>query len=201
MRFRTITSKLLAVYIPLVLLSVGTLFVGVEVEFYYKQRAELIEELQQIADIHSKSLAAATWEYDTDRLAATAREIALLPHVQGFRIRDSSDEILAESGDPNLPVALPRGVLTKEIEAILDEHLPRLVSADHLVLQPASGISENHDWWPLAEQLAFRLGEPLLAEGVSRPRPPGSPTLVDGVFTTRREGEFGLCSWVTRRQS
>ena len=59
-----------------------------------------------------------------------------------------------------------------EIEAILDARLPRLVPGDRLIVQAASGITENHDWWPLAEQLAFRLGEPLLAEGVSRPRPP-----------------------------
>ena len=59
-----------------------------------------------------------------------------------------------------------------EIEAILDARLPRLVPADRLVVQAASGITENHDWWPLAEQLARRLGEPLLAEGVSRPTRP-----------------------------
>jgi hypothetical protein len=59
-----------------------------------------------------------------------------------------------------------------EIEAILDARLPRLVPRDRLIVQAASGITENHDWWPLAEQLAVRLGEPLLAEGVSRPTRP-----------------------------
>jgi hypothetical protein len=59
-----------------------------------------------------------------------------------------------------------------EIEAILDARLPRLVPRDRMIVQAASGITEDHDWWPLAEQLALRLGEPLLAQGVSRPRPP-----------------------------
>jgi nicotinamide riboside kinase len=57
-----------------------------------------------------------------------------------------------------------------EIEAILDARLPRLVSRERLILQPASEITETHDWWPLAEQLAARLGEPLMAPGVSRPK-------------------------------
>jgi hypothetical protein len=59
-----------------------------------------------------------------------------------------------------------------EIEAILDARMPRLVPRDRLVVQAASGITETHDWWPLAEQLAMRLGEPLLAEGVTRPARP-----------------------------
>jgi hypothetical protein len=60
-----------------------------------------------------------------------------------------------------------------EIEAILDARLPRLVPRDRLVIQPASGITENHDWWPLAQQLARSLAEPLLAEGVPEPSRPG----------------------------
>ena len=63
-----------------------------------------------------------------------------------------------------------------EVEAILDVCLPRMLEDDQLLTLPASEITENHDWWPLAEQLALRLGEPLLAQGVSRPtrrhRPP-----------------------------
>ena len=59
-----------------------------------------------------------------------------------------------------------------EIEALLDARLPRLVPRDRLITQPASGITENHDWWPLAERLAVRLGEPLLAEGVTEPTRP-----------------------------
>jgi hypothetical protein len=57
-----------------------------------------------------------------------------------------------------------------EVEAILDAHLPRLVPRDRLVRQPASDITESHDWWPLAERLANLIGEPLLASGVTRPQ-------------------------------
>jgi nicotinamide riboside kinase len=62
-----------------------------------------------------------------------------------------------------------------EVEAILDARLPRLVPRDRLMLQPASQVTEAHDWWPLAERLAARVGEPLLAEGVTR-APVRAPT-------------------------
>jgi hypothetical protein len=57
-----------------------------------------------------------------------------------------------------------------EVEAILDAKLPRLVPRDRMVREAASRVTEAYDWWPLAEQLAARVGEPLLAEGVVRPK-------------------------------
>jgi hypothetical protein len=57
-----------------------------------------------------------------------------------------------------------------EVEAILDASLPHLVPRERLVQEAASSVSESYDWWPLAELLAVRVGEPLLADGVSRPR-------------------------------
>jgi nicotinamide riboside kinase len=57
-----------------------------------------------------------------------------------------------------------------EVEAILDARLPRLVPRDRLIHEAASHITESYDWWPLAEQLAARVGEPLLADGVTRPQ-------------------------------
>jgi hypothetical protein len=56
-----------------------------------------------------------------------------------------------------------------EVEAILDARLPRLVPRDRLITQQASAVTEAFDWWPIAERLAARVGEPLLAEGVERP--------------------------------
>lgn len=67
-----------------------------------------------------------------------------------------------------------------EIEAILDDLLPRLVRPDRLVTISASAVTDTYDWWPLAERLAAIIGEPLLAEGVAvhrrSRRPPRRPT-------------------------
>jgi nicotinamide riboside kinase len=58
-----------------------------------------------------------------------------------------------------------------EIEAILDEQLPRLVSERRLVEFDASTINDTFDWWPLAERLAGLVEQPLFADGVPRRRP------------------------------
>jgi hypothetical protein len=62
-----------------------------------------------------------------------------------------------------------------EVEEILDTLLPDLLRPEQLEELDASAVTEATDWWPLAERLAARVGEPLLAPGVARParrRPP-----------------------------
>jgi signal transduction histidine kinase/DNA-binding response OmpR family regulator len=115
MQYRSLTSKLLAVYVPLVLLSLIVLFVLQGIDFYFRERAQLVGDLQQIALIQSKSAAAAIWELDTDRLMASATEIGRLDTIQGFRIQDDTGTVLAESGDLDLPVGSPDFLVTREI--------------------------------------------------------------------------------------
>jgi len=56
------------------------------------------------------------------------------------------------------------------VEAILDERLPGFIEPERLVTVNASQVTDAFDWWPIAELLASRVGELLLAEGVAGPR-------------------------------
>lgn len=58
-----------------------------------------------------------------------------------------------------------------DIEALLDRWLPDLVPPERLVSVPASKVTDDYDWWPLAERLAGIVDGALLAAGVARPRP------------------------------
>ena len=59
-----------------------------------------------------------------------------------------------------------------DVETILDRTLPEMVPLGRLALMPASQVTGDHDWWPLADRLADIVGEPLRAPGVPRPRRP-----------------------------
>jgi nicotinamide riboside kinase len=48
-----------------------------------------------------------------------------------------------------------------EIEAILDRIIPTYVSTDRYFRLPASQVTEDYDWWALAERLAQLVGQPL----------------------------------------
>ena len=58
-----------------------------------------------------------------------------------------------------------------EIESILDRQLPELLDSRRLMEHDASSIDDRFDWWPLAEQLAGLMEQPLFADGVPRRRP------------------------------
>ena len=80
------------------------------------------------------------------------------------------------------------------VEAILDERLPAFVPSDCLVTVPASQISDAFDWWPIAELLARRIGQPLLADGVAGPkaRRPPRATATAGGAAGRPESQLPL---------
>jgi nicotinamide riboside kinase len=45
-----------------------------------------------------------------------------------------------------------------DIETILDQIIPELILPDRLIVMPASQVTRHFDWWPLAEDLAARVG-------------------------------------------
>jgi nicotinamide riboside kinase len=57
-----------------------------------------------------------------------------------------------------------------EVEELLDSTLPLMVPATRLATMRASEVRDDTDWWPLAERLAARVGEPLGAPGIAQPR-------------------------------
>jgi hypothetical protein len=86
-------------------------------------------------------------------------------------------------------------VFRDEVEAILDTVLPDLLRPEQLVELAASEVTESTDWWPLAERLAARVGEPLLAPGVARParrRPPAVRPAGPGAEPRDPQLAFGL---------
>ncbi len=79
-----------------------------------------------------------------------------------------------------------------QIEAILDEVLPRLLAPDRLVTIPASEVTDGFDWWPIAERLAALLGERLTADGVPPHRPRRRTPTPERAGPRPDQLEFGL---------
>ncbi len=99
----SLIAKLLAIYLPLVSLSVVILFGVLEARFYLSSRSELIDELKQLVSVQDSAFASAVWEIDTDQINALLAEIGRLPNIQSAEVYDTSGEKLGSVGDTGVP--------------------------------------------------------------------------------------------------
>lgn len=82
--------------------------------------------------------------------------IAAWARTYTLAVRLRPDVALVEDG-----VRSTNDAFRDEIEAILDDILPRYFDPDQSLELPASRITRTFDWWPVAERLAERVGEHL----------------------------------------
>ncbi len=102
--YKTLTAKLLSIYLPLVTLAVILLFLVLEILFYQKARDQLVTTLNSVANIQSTAFQDAIWEYDTDQIGRLLRELKQIPHFQSAVIYDSTDSVLGEVGNLSAPL-------------------------------------------------------------------------------------------------
>jgi nicotinamide riboside kinase len=124
-------------------------------------KAEILVTDRSVADNFAYYLRACGGE---DRFSARPL-VAAWSATYDLVVRLLPDIALAADG-----VRSTNDAFRDEIEAILDALLPAFVRADRIVAVPASSVTDEMDWWPIAERLAAVVDEPLLAEGIARPR-------------------------------
>jgi len=98
-RFRSLTAKLVAIYVPLVVSVILTLFVVLEVRFYNSERDRLVDDLKSLVSVQDTAFAAAVWEFDEGRIAKLLADLNDLPVLQGAAVYDLSGETLGLIGD------------------------------------------------------------------------------------------------------
>ena len=70
---RSLTAKLLIVYVPMVCVSAVAVSLVLEIQYYRTERAALVDGLARLVALQHSALAAAAWECDTDHLPASIR--------------------------------------------------------------------------------------------------------------------------------
>ena len=105
--FRTVTTKLLALYLPLVSLSVLVIFAVIEARYYVNKRDELVRSLENLVAVQSSAFASAVWEFDDVQIAALLSDLEKLPDVRGAVVRDLSGNQLGSVGDNDSPPETP----------------------------------------------------------------------------------------------
>ncbi len=96
---KSLTAKLLRLYLPLVSLSLLILFAVLEVRYYSSQRAELLKTVDEIVAVQSSAFALAVWEYDDNQIEALLADMEELPQITSVAVYDGAKELLGSIGD------------------------------------------------------------------------------------------------------
>jgi signal transduction histidine kinase/DNA-binding response OmpR family regulator/uncharacterized membrane protein affecting hemolysin expression len=117
---KSLTAKLLLIYVPLVTIALLALFAITEYRYYQTQRAALVEQLNRLIALQSSAVAAAVWEYDLELVDVLLAEMAQVPHLQSAVVYDEQGSILGQHG------VVPRPPASSDLRAER-----RLVFATH----------------------------------------------------------------------
>ncbi|MDV7338916.1 SpoIIE family protein phosphatase [Terasakiella sp. A23] len=88
MHVKSLTIKILAIFIPLVMIAEVAVFAIQSVMHYREQEKELLSNLKNLINVQSTTLAQFVWEYDDDSLKAALDQIVKLPYIRDVAILD-----------------------------------------------------------------------------------------------------------------
>ena len=92
---RSLTTKLLAMFLPLVCVSIGCLFAVLEYLDYQDRRAVLRDTLAKMATIESAAFVKPLWEFDHDAVKALLENMARNPDFHSAKVLDADGQLVA----------------------------------------------------------------------------------------------------------
>jgi len=96
-KFRSLTTKLLSLFLPLVFLSSFALFAILESAHVTRSLETNRNTLTRMAAVEAEALSKALWEFDHDALVARLKNMRLNPDFRTAQITDSDGDVIAET--------------------------------------------------------------------------------------------------------
>ncbi len=144
---RTLKAKLLAIYIPLVGLSVLAAFLVLAALLYASQREELATLLHGIVELQSSGFAEALWEYDTEKIDARLNELSRSPDLVGAVVYDPQGQIMGQVGQIDVEPESPEFRVQRELVYKTDK-------IEEVVGQLVVTVNTDRIWRELIDNLA-----------------------------------------------
>ena len=105
--FRSLSTKLLAIYLPLVGLVLTVMFAVLEYRYYRNQQDALVLKLRDIIEVQATAFATPIWEFDQPGIQFLLDALGRDEGIQGVGVMDSRDNLLGKTGDIETPPAIP----------------------------------------------------------------------------------------------
>ena len=113
--FKSLTGKLLAIYLTLVAVSVFFLFSILEFRTFLADRDKLLEDLQSVLTIQSSPVEAALWEVKAEEVRKIVNDIGALAQVEGVLVTTADGQLVASAGLGDAQPAKPEYQATRQL--------------------------------------------------------------------------------------
>lgn len=134
LRLHSLSTKLLMIHLPLVLVAVATVFGFIEVNYYRTERAQLVDGLRRAVYVQGPAFESALWEFDLRQVQALLAEQSRLPNFQSAAVYGVDGKLVAKSGDTDRPPESPDFRVDAELSHIAGNErqvIGRLVMTAH----------------------------------------------------------------------
>lgn len=108
--FTRLSTKLLAIFILILGVTLIGLFSIIESRKYFDERKNLVSNLQELIKTQSAPISTALWEVDKQKIDFFLSEVKKLNFIQGVVVTNTSGEIVASTGDIDTPAKRPEFV-------------------------------------------------------------------------------------------
>jgi PAS domain S-box-containing protein len=113
--FKSLTVKLLAIYLTLVALSALILFSVLEFRTFLADRDKLLKNLQNVLSIQSSPVEAALWEVNAEEVQKIVDDIGALAQVEGVLVRAVDGQLVARAGIADAQLDKPEYRATQQL--------------------------------------------------------------------------------------
>lgn len=97
-KFRSITSKLLAIYLPIATSAAVAMYLAAGIHTFFGDRDALISQVQETANSNAVLLASAIEERDSNQIEDIAKGLAKGPSIKGVTVYGPSGEVYVDIG-------------------------------------------------------------------------------------------------------
>ncbi len=166
---RSLAAKLLWVFVPLVCIAQISVFALQAWSFYQEEKQELLERLNELAEVQSSALASPMWEFDSDQIENNIIQLEKLHYFSSIVVFDDSQNQMAALGDVS---ATPQLKDYRIVKKVLHKDADQMIEVGSIVLT----VHGNHIFADLIENVKYN--SIILAVVII--------ALVGGVFATTR---------------
>jgi len=132
--FTSLTVKLLAIYLTLLVVSGFILFWILEYRAFVADREGLVSNLKNVVAIQSGPIEVALWEVNVDETQKIVSAIGTLEQIEHVVVRGPDGQVLASAGNTDVQPARPEYQVTRTLvfkNEAFEEHLGSLVITVH----------------------------------------------------------------------